>query len=176
MDWKPLVTDNVESQHIRCHELHEGDELSMLVANFKAQHAKAVILINTQDNYFIAPRFLEGRVHGLISALVYAVYIIIVRPWEWTCMWHEMHDWIPLSYSLIAILWAYPPLLSYDHPNHLFYEIWPLNVCDQSTDYKYWYVIYILILKKWSNNCWGHMVQRNSGCMASVVPGSSTDN
>ena len=70
VDWKPLVIDDVESQHIRCHELQEGDELSMLVANFKAKHAKALILINTQDNYSIASQFLEGRVHYFIYALV----------------------------------------------------------------------------------------------------------
>ncbi len=61
VDWKILVTDDVQSQHIRCHPLQEGDELSMLVSNFREQHAKAVILINTQDNYSIAPQFLEGQ-------------------------------------------------------------------------------------------------------------------
>ncbi len=60
VDWKILVTDDVQSQHIRCHPLQDGDELSMLVSNFKEQHAKAVILINTQDNYSIAPQFLKG--------------------------------------------------------------------------------------------------------------------
>ena len=72
VDWKPLVTDDVQAQHIRCHELQEGDELSMLVANFKGQHAKALILINTQDNYSIAPQFLEGRVgFPVVSGLLF---------------------------------------------------------------------------------------------------------
>ena len=61
VDWKILVTDDVQSHHIRCHELQDGDELSMLVSNFKDQHAKAVILINTQNNYSIVPQFLESK-------------------------------------------------------------------------------------------------------------------
>ncbi len=61
VDWKILVTDDVQSQHIRCHPLQDGDELSMLVSNFKEQHAKAVILVNTQDNYSIDRQFLEGE-------------------------------------------------------------------------------------------------------------------
>ena len=60
VDWKVLVSDDVESEHIRCHGLRDGDDLSMLVANFKGQHAKALILLNTQENYSIAPQFLEG--------------------------------------------------------------------------------------------------------------------
>ena len=60
VDWKILATEDVQSQHIRCHELLPKDDLAMLVANFKQAHAKAVILINTQENYSIAPQFLEG--------------------------------------------------------------------------------------------------------------------
>ena len=74
VDWKPLVTDSIESQHIRCHELQEGNELSMLVANFKGQHAKALVLINTQDNYSFAPQFLEGKI---IKVDVVWIYMII---------------------------------------------------------------------------------------------------
>ena len=61
VDWKIMVTDDVQSHHIRCHQLQAGDKLSVLLSNFKKQHAKAVILINTQDNYSIVPQFLEGE-------------------------------------------------------------------------------------------------------------------
>ncbi len=62
VEWKLLVTgDGVQSQHIRCHQLIEGDDLSMLVSDFKEKHAKAVILINTHDSYSIAPQFLKGQ-------------------------------------------------------------------------------------------------------------------
>ncbi len=71
VDWKILVTDDVQSHHIRCHQLQDGDKLSMLVSNFKEQHAKAVILINTQDNYSIVPQFLEGE---FVSVRIKASY------------------------------------------------------------------------------------------------------
>ena len=64
VDWKILVRDNfkVESVNIRCHELQSGDDLAMLVSIFEQAHAEAVILINTQENYSIAPHFLKGTV------------------------------------------------------------------------------------------------------------------
>ncbi len=74
VDWNIMVTaDDVQSHHIRCHQLQVGDELSMLVSNFKKQHAKAVILINTQDNYSIALQFLEGE-------FCYTIFMLEVYP------------------------------------------------------------------------------------------------
>ena len=75
VNWMPLVTDDVEShimqeKHIRCHELHKGDELSMLVANLEEQQAEALILINTQNNYSIAPQFLEGIDSSCMSVVL----------------------------------------------------------------------------------------------------------
>lgn len=60
VDWRILTAEDVQSQHIRCHQLHPDDDLAMLVSNFKEGHAKAVILVNTQENYSIAPQFLKG--------------------------------------------------------------------------------------------------------------------
>ena len=61
VDWILLVANKVQGQHIRCHTLQQGDNLSFLIATSKAQQAEAIILINTQDNYSIAPQFQEGR-------------------------------------------------------------------------------------------------------------------
>ena len=61
VSWRPLVTDDVEAQHIRCHELQDTNELSVLEAKLKGQHVKALILINTQDNYFVTSKILEGK-------------------------------------------------------------------------------------------------------------------
>ena len=60
VEWTTIVTKCVQSQHIHCHELLPEDDLAMLVADFKQAHAKAVILINTQENYSIVPQFLKG--------------------------------------------------------------------------------------------------------------------
>ena len=59
VNWKLLVTEKVESQHIRCHELQAGDNLSELIASFQKAHALAVVLINTSDNYILQSSFLE---------------------------------------------------------------------------------------------------------------------
>ena len=59
VDWKLLVTEKVESQHIRCHELQAGDNLSELIASFQKAHALAVVLINTSDSYILQSSFLE---------------------------------------------------------------------------------------------------------------------
>ena len=60
VDWKLLVTEDVESQHVRCHELQAGDNLSELIAGFQKACAVAVVLINTSDNYILHPSFLLG--------------------------------------------------------------------------------------------------------------------
>ena len=60
MDWKLLVTENVGCQNIRCHELQAGDKLQELITGFQETNAKAVVLINTSDDYFLHPSILEG--------------------------------------------------------------------------------------------------------------------
>ena len=60
IDWKIIVNDDIQSQHIRCHALQPGDKIKDLVSSFKRALAKAVVLINTQDNYTLAPELIEG--------------------------------------------------------------------------------------------------------------------
>ena len=60
MDWKLLVTENVGCQNIRCHKLQAGDKLQELVTGFQETNAKAVVLINTSDNYFLHPSIWTG--------------------------------------------------------------------------------------------------------------------
>ena len=60
VDWKLLVTtESIECQNIRCHKLHASDNLLQLIGSFQRKHAVAVVLINTSDNYFLHPSFLE---------------------------------------------------------------------------------------------------------------------
>ena len=60
VDWKLLVSEDVQSQHIRWHELQAGDDLPKLIADFQNAYAMAVVLINTTDNYSLHPSFLKG--------------------------------------------------------------------------------------------------------------------
>jgi len=60
VDWKLFVAEDVQSQHIRYHELQAGDNLPKLVADFQNAYAMAVVLINTSDNYSLHPSFLKG--------------------------------------------------------------------------------------------------------------------
>ena len=69
VDWKLIVTEDVQSQHIRCHELKFDDNLVDLVYRFKKTYAKAVVLINTQENYNIAPQLLS-RAKGIYTVLI----------------------------------------------------------------------------------------------------------
>ena len=71
VDWKLLVTtEDIESQHIRCHELQTGDKLSELVAGFQNSYAVAVVLINSNDNYSLHPTFLAGTQEGSFPVLL----------------------------------------------------------------------------------------------------------
>ena len=71
VDWKLLVTtEDIESQHIRCHELQTGDNLPELVASFQNSYAVAVVLINTSDNFTLHPRFLAGTQEGSFPVLL----------------------------------------------------------------------------------------------------------
>ena len=60
VDWTVIALEDIKCQHIRCHQLQVNDRLKELVSNFKKAHAVAVVLINTQQNYSIAPHSFEG--------------------------------------------------------------------------------------------------------------------
>jgi len=71
VDWQLLVTsENMESQHIRCYELQDGDNLPELIAGFQNGYALAVVLINTSDNYFLHPIFLPKTQKSQFPVLV----------------------------------------------------------------------------------------------------------
>ena len=60
MDWKIIVNDDIQSQHIRCHTLQPGDKIKDLVSSFRKAFAKALVLVNTQNNYTLSPELTEG--------------------------------------------------------------------------------------------------------------------
>ena len=60
VDWKLLVTKNMDCEHVRCYEIQTGDNLPELIASFQMAHAVAVVLINTSDDYNLHPSFLAG--------------------------------------------------------------------------------------------------------------------
>lgn len=51
VDWKVLTTEGIECQHIRYHQLQHSDDLNEIATKYKKNHAVAVILVNTSDNY-----------------------------------------------------------------------------------------------------------------------------
>ena len=57
IDWKLLEKEDIEGEHIRCHQLQENEKLIDLLETFDA---KAVILFNTSDNYCLAPELSFG--------------------------------------------------------------------------------------------------------------------
>ena len=70
VDWKLLVTEDVESQHIRCHELQTGDNLPELIAAFKKAYAVAVVLINTSEDYSMNSSFLTKKQESPLPVLL----------------------------------------------------------------------------------------------------------
>ena len=70
VEWKLLVTEDVECHNIRCHELHTGDNLPLLIAGFQKAHAMAVVLINTSDDYKLQPLFLTESQVGHFPVLL----------------------------------------------------------------------------------------------------------
>ena len=70
MDWKLLVTENVGCQNIRCHKLQSGDKLQELITGFQETNAKAVVLINTSDDYFLHPSIWAGTKKSSFPVLV----------------------------------------------------------------------------------------------------------
>ena len=69
MDWKCIANDDIQSQHIRCHQLQSGDKVQELVHSFRKAHSKALVLINTQNSYSLDSEFVEeigGRHYPII--------------------------------------------------------------------------------------------------------------
>lgn len=54
VNWLYLVAQDEETQNIRVHQLEETDNLPELLDEFSTRnYAKAVVLINTEDNYVL---------------------------------------------------------------------------------------------------------------------------
>ena len=70
MDWKLLLTEDARRQHIRCHELQDGDNLRELIASFQKAYAVAVVLINTSDDYILQSSFLSGAQRSYFPVMV----------------------------------------------------------------------------------------------------------
>ena len=51
VDWQILVEEDVKGENIRCHMLQGHEQLSPLLEPFKENFSKAVVLINTSDDY-----------------------------------------------------------------------------------------------------------------------------
>ena len=60
VDWQLLVEEHVEGENIRCHQLQGDDWLSPLLETFKESYSKAVVLINTSDDYNLGSNFTRG--------------------------------------------------------------------------------------------------------------------
>ena len=70
VDWKLLVTEDVECQHIRYHELRDGENFLELITDLQKAHTLAVVLINTSENYSLCASFLIGIQESHISVPV----------------------------------------------------------------------------------------------------------
>ena len=55
IDWKIIVTEDepVEGEHILCLQLKEGENLGQLVEQFQSAHTKAVVFVNTRDDFMV---------------------------------------------------------------------------------------------------------------------------
>ena len=70
VNWKLLVTEDVQSENIRCHELQAEDNLPKLITTFQKAHAVAVVLVNTSENYYLHPMFLSGIQEGCFPVIL----------------------------------------------------------------------------------------------------------
>ena len=55
-----VVTTSIEGQHMRCHELQEGQSIWNVLSTVRNSDAKAVLLINTEDTLVLNPEFSVG--------------------------------------------------------------------------------------------------------------------
>ena len=60
VDWLYLTTKDMKSDNIRLHQLNTGDPVAELLDKFRKNHAKAVVFINTEDNYQLVQEFVVG--------------------------------------------------------------------------------------------------------------------
>ena len=72
VDWRLLSSFHVESEHIRIHELKEGDDLKAAIKSYQSAHARAVVIINNEESQTLSKKWsaaLEGFDNYLIIVL-----------------------------------------------------------------------------------------------------------
>ena len=72
VDWRLLSSFHVESEHIRIHELKEGDDLKEAIKSYQSAHARAVVIINNEESQTLSKKWsaaLEGFDNYLIVVL-----------------------------------------------------------------------------------------------------------
>ena len=55
VDWKVLAAEDeaIEGEHIRCLPLKEGEDLGQLVEQFQSANAKAIVFVNTREDFMV---------------------------------------------------------------------------------------------------------------------------
>ena len=55
VDWKVLAAEDevIEGEHIRCLPLKEGEDLGQLVEQFQSAHAKAIVFVNSREDFMV---------------------------------------------------------------------------------------------------------------------------
>ena len=67
---KVLVTESVQGDHVFVHKLEAGDNLAQLVAEYRGNSAKAVVIVNTAESYTVHPTHLEGLEKSYFPLLI----------------------------------------------------------------------------------------------------------
>ncbi|KAL5466959.1 hypothetical protein EMCRGX_G031124 [Ephydatia muelleri] len=58
VDWKVLVAadERIEGEHICCLLLKDGEDLGQLVERFQSVHAKAIVFVNSREDFMVEPQ------------------------------------------------------------------------------------------------------------------------
>lgn len=62
-----IVDTDRSHKHIRCHSLKSGDKLTEIILSLRLKDVVALVLINSNDTYTLAPEFTEGMEEAIAS-------------------------------------------------------------------------------------------------------------
>ena len=69
--WRLISDVDVVGEHIHVHELSQGGDLMSAIQEYREVHAKAVVLINTEDSYMLQlPEDVVAGLKGLGGFIV----------------------------------------------------------------------------------------------------------
>ena len=74
VDWRLLASFHVEGEHIRLHELKEGQDLKASIEEYRSEYAKAVVVVNSNntrklpDDIVTTLKDFEGYLIAVISS------------------------------------------------------------------------------------------------------------